>query len=89
MRRCISFSTSKALFDLHTSFKNVLRHYQKLLQRSIPSKNYDINYETIKYGLPGSTASIKSLPDKPMSEEVEMKCVYIINTCEYILDIVP
>ena len=55
----------------------------------MPTKYYDINYETIKYGLPGSTPSIKSLPDKPMSDEVEMKCAYIINTCEYILDIVP
>ena len=24
-----------------------------------------------------------------MSEDVEMKCVYIINTCEYVLDILP
>ena len=24
-----------------------------------------------------------------MSEAVEMKCVYIINTCEYCLDIMP
>lgn len=32
-KRCISFSTSKALFDLHICFKNVLRHYSKLLKR--------------------------------------------------------
>lgn len=89
MRRCTSFSTSKALFDLQTSFKNVFRHYRALLKRSIPSRHYDINYEIIKYGLPGSTQSIKDLPDKPMSEDVEMKCVYIINTCEYCLDIIP
>lgn len=24
-----------------------------------------------------------------MSEDVEMKCVYVINTCEYCLDVVP
>lgn len=24
-----------------------------------------------------------------MSDDVEMKCVYIINTCEYCLDIIP
>jgi hypothetical protein len=89
MRRCTSFSTSKALYDLQTSFKNVLRHYRALLKRSIPSRQFDINYDTIKYGLPGSTESIKGLPDKAMSDEVEMKCVYIINTCEYILDILP
>lgn len=89
LRRCTSFSTSKALFDLHTSFKNVFRHYRQLLKRTIPSRSYDINYETIKYGLPGSTESIKELPEKAMAEAVEMKCVYIINTCEYILDVVP
>jgi vacuolar protein sorting-associated protein 53 len=38
MRRCTSFSTSKALFDLQTSFKNVFRHYRALLKRSIPSR---------------------------------------------------
>ncbi len=35
-KRCISFSTSKALSDLHISFKNVLRHYQKLMRRGLP-----------------------------------------------------
>lgn len=89
MRRCTSFSTSKALFDLHTTFKNVFSHYRALLKRTIPTKGYDINYETIRYGLPGSTESLKALPEKPMADSVEMKCVYIINTCEYILDIVP
>lgn len=29
LKRCISFSTSKALFDLHITFKNVFRHYAK------------------------------------------------------------
>jgi vacuolar protein sorting-associated protein 53 len=38
LKRCISFSTSKALFDLHTSFKNVFRHYAKLLKRHLPPK---------------------------------------------------
>ena len=36
LKRCISFSTSKALFDLHISFKNVFRHYAKLLRRILP-----------------------------------------------------
>jgi len=36
LKRCLSFSTSKALFDLHTSFKNVFRHYAKLLKRHLP-----------------------------------------------------
>lgn len=38
LKRCLSFSTSKALFDLHTSFKNVFRHYAKLLKRHLPAK---------------------------------------------------
>ena len=54
MRRCTSFSTSKALYDLSTSFKNVFRHYRSLLKRTIPSRQFDLTYETIKYGLPGS-----------------------------------
>ena len=36
LKRCLSFSTSKALFDLHTSFKNVFRHYAKLLKKHLP-----------------------------------------------------
>jgi hypothetical protein len=38
LKRCLSFSTSKALFDLHTTFKNVFRHYAKLLKRHLPQK---------------------------------------------------
>ena len=89
MRRCTSFSNSKALFDLQTTFKNVFKHYKNNLKRQIPSRSFDMNFETIKYGLPGPTQSIKNLPEKAMSDEVEMKCIYIINTCDYILDIIP
>lgn len=89
MRRCTSFSTNKALFDLQTSFKNVFRHYKNLLKRRIPTLSYDLTFEALKFGLPGSNETLKQLPDKPMSDEVELKCVYIINTCEYCLDIVP
>lgn len=35
-KRCLCFSTSKALFDLHISFKNAFRHYAKLLKRGLP-----------------------------------------------------
>jgi vacuolar protein sorting-associated protein 53 len=38
LKRCLSFSTSKALFDLHTTFKNVFRHYSKLLKKHLPQK---------------------------------------------------
>jgi vacuolar protein sorting-associated protein 53 len=89
MRRCTSFSTSKALFDLHTSFKNVFKQYRFLMKQRIPAGQYDISYETLKFGLPGSNETLKQLPEKPMAEEVEMKCVIIINTAEYCQEIVP
>ncbi len=38
LKRCLSFSTSKALFDLHTIFKNVFKYYAKLLKRHLPQK---------------------------------------------------
>ena len=38
LKRCLSFSTSKALFDLHITFKNVFRHYARLLKRHLPNK---------------------------------------------------
>lgn len=89
MRRCTSFSTSKALYDLQTSFKQVFRHYAANLRTRIPTRAYDLSYEQLTFGLPNSNDSLKRLPDKPMSEAVEMNCVYIINTCEYCLEIVP
>ena len=89
MRRCISFSNTKALFDLQTSFKNVFKYYRTLLKRQIPTRSYDLSYETLKFGLPNSNDTLKALPEKPMSDDVEMKCVYIINTCEFCLDVIP
>ena len=43
----------------------------------------------MRFGLPNSNDTLKSLPDKPMAVEVELKCVLIINTCEYCQEIVP
>jgi hypothetical protein len=39
--------------------------------------------------LPSSNDQLKNLPEKPMIDDVEMKTVYIINTCDYILEIIP
>jgi hypothetical protein len=36
LKRCISFSTGKALLDLHNSFKNVFRYYSKQLRKILP-----------------------------------------------------
>lgn len=33
--RCTSFSNSKTFLDLHTSFKNVFRHYAKQIKRNV------------------------------------------------------
>lgn len=35
--RCTSFSNTKTFLDLHSSFKNVFRHYAKQLKRCCPS----------------------------------------------------
>ncbi len=66
-----------------------MKHYKNLLKRLLPTSKFDIAYENIKYGLPSSNDQLKNLPDKPMSDDVEMKTVYIINTCDYILEIIP
>lgn len=70
LKRCISFSTSKALFDLHITFRNVFRHYSKVLKKFLPK----LGTETEKIQL---------------NDEVEIKCCYIINTCEYCLETIP
>lgn len=70
LKRCISFSTSKALFDLHISFKNVFRHYSKLLKRALPKMGTE-NEKVV------------------LTDEVELKCCYVINTCEYCLETIP
>jgi len=89
MRRCVSFSTSKTLLDLSATFKNVFNVYHNLLKQQVPSKQFDVSYESLKLGLPGSSPTLKSLPEKPMSDDVELKCVFIINTCEYCIEIIP
>jgi formate dehydrogenase maturation protein FdhE len=35
--RCTSFSNTKTFLDLHTSFKNIFRHYAKQLKRIVPT----------------------------------------------------
>lgn len=69
-KRCLSFSTSKALFDLHICFKNVFRHYSKMLKRVLP-----------KLGTENEKITL--------TDEVEIKCCYVINTCEYCLETIP
>ena len=68
LNRCLSFSKSKALFDLTQTFKNTLRLYVQLLKRKLPNK--------------GDQAVL-------LTEEQEMTCVYLVNTCEYCLETIP
>jgi hypothetical protein len=41
LKRCLSFSKQKALFDLQGIFKNTLRFYTQLLKRKLPIKVFD------------------------------------------------
>jgi hypothetical protein len=84
LMRCISFSKSKALFDLQVAFKNVVRYYIKtLLKRKLPVKAWDAaaNSETKR---PGA-----GLASFELSIEQELRCIYIVNTCEYCLETLP
>jgi len=38
LKRCLSFSNRKPLADLHRVFRNVFRHYTKLLRKLLPFK---------------------------------------------------
>lgn len=82
--RCISFSKAKALFDLQVAFKNVVRYYIKtLLKRKMPAKAWDIA-SIAENRKPGA-----NVPVFELSVDQEVKCVHIINTCEYCLETLP
>jgi hypothetical protein len=42
--RCTSFSNTKTFLDLHTSFKNVFRHYAKQIKRKVSSIGSDVKH---------------------------------------------
>jgi hypothetical protein len=84
LMRCISFSKAKALFDLQVAFKNVVRYYIKtLLKRKLPNKAWD-SASSNENRKPGATVPVFEL-----SLDQELKCIYIINTCEYCLETLP
>ena len=72
LKRCVSFSKGKALFNLQLSFKNVFQRYTQLLKKKLPWKTFD---------------EVATSP--VLSDEEEMKCVYLVNTCEYCLETIP
>lgn len=69
LRRCLTFSRQKALFDLTVAFKNTLRLYSQLLKRKLPVKSGEQAVQ--------------------LSDEQELACAHIVNTCEYCLETVP
>lgn len=69
LRRCLTFSRQKALFDLTVAFKNTLRLYSQLLKRRLPVKSGDQAVQ--------------------LTDEQELACAHIVNTCEYCLETVP
>ena len=72
MRRCVTFSKGKALFNLQLAFKNVFQRYIQLLKKKLPSKTFSED----------ATSPL-------LSDDDEMKCVYLVNTCEYCLETIP
>ena len=41
MKRCLTFSKSKALFDLQVVFKNAFKYYTRLLRKKLPEKAFE------------------------------------------------
>ena len=71
--RCLKFSRGSALFNLQCSFKNVFKYYIKQLKMKLPPKAFDDN----------SSGQIL------LNDEQELRCVYLVNTCEYCLETIP
>ena len=72
MKRCVSFSKGKALFNLQLAFKNVFQRYTQLLKTKLPAKTFDEQATSLL-----------------LSDDDEIKCVWLVNTCEYCLETIP
>lgn len=71
--RCLKFSRGSALFNLQCSFKNVFKYYIKQLKMKLPPKAFD------------DSSSGQIL----LNDDQELRCVYLVNTCEYCLETIP
>jgi hypothetical protein len=79
--RCKSFSKGQALYDLSQAFTKVVSHYtMTLLKRKIPAKAWDCAAQTL---------ATKKFATCLLADDQEMACVYIVNTCEEILEKLP
>lgn len=72
--RCLKFSRGSALFNLQCAFKSVFKYYTRTLKFKLPAKTFE-----------DSQAGSPFL----LSDEQELRCVYMINTCEYCLEVIP
>lgn len=75
MNRCLTFSKSKALFDLQVVFKNCFKYYTRMLKKRLPAKVFE---EPVGKPIPVL-----------LTDEQELLAVYMINTCEYCLETIP
>ena len=71
--RCLKFSRGSALFNLQCSFKNVFNYYIRLLKLKLPPRAFDESNNQVML----------------LSDEQELRCVYLVNTCEYCLETIP
>lgn len=78
LRRCLSFSKGKALYNLQIAFKTVFAHFVQNLKRKLPQRAFE------EQNLLNGTASPLVL-----SDDDETKCVYLVNTAEYCLETIP
>ncbi len=76
LKRCMSISSGKALFDLHLSFVRAFQYYANSVKQLIPK------YEPEKRSGCRFTTSDKT----KLSEKDEQMLATIINSCEYCLE---
>ena len=78
LERCLKFSRGSALFNLQCSFKNIFKYYIRQLKFKLPPRTFEDNQQNGQQQTP-----------MLLSDEQELRCVYLVNTCEYILDTIP
>ena len=62
------------MFNLQCAFKSVFKHYIKLLKAKLPPRTFEEQ---------------QNANSVLLTEDQEQRLVYIVNTCEYCLEIVP
>lgn len=73
--RCLKFSRGSALFNLQCAFKTVFKYYIRQLKLKLPSRAFEETSQSQSQIL--------------LTDEQELRCVYLVNTCEYCLETIP